>query len=188
MTIPWVIVSSLPCLSEKTIHSIIVTVKTYLTKKFCKRTKKTFKTQNQLAVEILQELTTPPGNLCNGSCRFCFFGRFCGWRNPSPSHMVFREFPWFKSENHRQEIYQSCNWLWKKALARPSNGVHCMQWTEKHITHDVNRGRVIKSWQNHCSSFSPWLSNNHSCRCWQKAFFERNLHCVSLAMANRDHG
>ena len=38
----------------------IVAVKPYLTKKFCKRTNRTFKTQNQLAVEILQELTIPP--------------------------------------------------------------------------------------------------------------------------------
>ena len=37
----------------------IVAVKPYLTNKFCKRTKGKFKTQNQLAVEILQELLIP---------------------------------------------------------------------------------------------------------------------------------
>lgn len=37
----------------------IVAVSPYLTKKFCKRTKRTFKTQNQLAVEILQEFRIP---------------------------------------------------------------------------------------------------------------------------------
>lgn len=37
----------------------IVAVKPYFTKKFCKRAKKEFRTQNQLAVEILQEIQTP---------------------------------------------------------------------------------------------------------------------------------
>lgn len=37
----------------------IVAAKPYVTKKFCKRTKREFKTQNQLAVEILQELMIP---------------------------------------------------------------------------------------------------------------------------------
>ncbi len=37
----------------------IVAVKPYFTKKFCRRTKREFKTQNQLAVEILQEIQTP---------------------------------------------------------------------------------------------------------------------------------
>jgi len=37
----------------------IVAVSPYLTKKFCKRTKRTFKTQNQLAVEILQGFRIP---------------------------------------------------------------------------------------------------------------------------------
>ena len=38
----------------------IVAVKPYLTRKFCNRAKKEFKTQNQLAVEILQEIQIPP--------------------------------------------------------------------------------------------------------------------------------
>ena len=37
----------------------VVAVKPYLTKKFCKRTHRDFKTQNQIAVEILQELALP---------------------------------------------------------------------------------------------------------------------------------
>lgn len=37
----------------------IIAVKPYLTNKFCQRTKREFKTQNRLAVEILQEISIP---------------------------------------------------------------------------------------------------------------------------------
>jgi hypothetical protein len=74
-TIGHCFVSALLICEDDTQH--IVAVKPYVTKKFSKRTKRKFKTQNQLAVEHIQELMIPRENPSDCGCRFCLSGRFC---------------------------------------------------------------------------------------------------------------